>query len=90
VSKTQGGSAFSIIAQTHPLEKGFRDAAALRSIALRSIAFLFLSILSLYGSYWSDTPWSAGLSPAAVHCAELRSFRRDWSRMALLACENKL
>ena len=25
---------------------------------------------------WSGTPLKAGLSPAAAHCAELRSFRR--------------
>ena len=27
-------------------------------------------------SKWSGTPIKAGLSPAAAHCAELRSFRR--------------
>ena len=33
---------------------------------------------------WSGTPLTAGLSPAAAHCAELRSFRR--SSVALRSC----
>ena len=32
---------------------------------------------------WSGTPLEAGPSPAAAHCAELRSFRRGWMVLRL-------
>jgi len=70
--------------QRTPLEKGFRDAAAaLRSIALRSIALLFFSSLSysILSSYWSDTPISAGLSPAAAHSQATASGADLWNSM---------
>ena len=37
---------------------------------------------------WSDTPLRAGQSPAAAHCAELRSFRRGC--MALRSREDNV
>ena len=62
--------------------------------ALRSQRYAFMHDPLLYSialaqrHIWSGTPIKAWLSPAAAHCAELRSFRRGC--MALRSREDNM